>query len=94
MIYHDVSSIHNLVILLDQLGGKGNVLLLGVLLRSTLQVLPGLPLVLALQVEHTRFVGVVVADSGLLVETVQLQESVVVRTGLQVGNSFGLEVSI
>lgn len=83
-----------LVVLLDQLAGKRNVLLLSILLGGALQVLPSLPLVLALQVENTGLGGGVVAHSGLFVETVQLQERVVVRTVLEVGNSFGLALDV
>lgn len=79
-----------LLVLGKQLVHQLNVLSLGVGLGGTLQVLPGLPLVLTLQVKNTWLGGRVVANSGLLVQAVQAQQFVVRWTFGQGVNSFGL----
>ena len=79
----------HLLVLGKQLVHQLNVLSLGVGLGGTLQVLPGLPLVLTLQVKNTWLGGRVVANSGLLVQAVQAQQFVVRWTFGQGVNSFG-----
>lgn len=61
----------------NDLVGKRNVLLLGLLLGGTLEILPGVPLVLALEVKDAGLGGLIVANGSLLVESVELEQLVV-----------------
>lgn len=79
-------------VLLDQQIDQFDVLLLGIFLGSTLQQLPGVPLVAVFQIEHTWLWLVVVTNSGLLVQSVQLQQLVVVWSRWQFVNRFGLRI--
>ena len=63
--------------LLDELLGQGHVLLLGLVARGPLFRVPGVPLGLALEVEHAGPIGVDVAHRGLLVQPVDLLQLLV-----------------
>lgn len=62
----------NLVVLGLELFDKGNVLLLGLLLGKALELLPSVPLVLALEVKDAGGSGGIVANGCLLVQGVEL----------------------
>lgn len=68
-------ALHNLVVVLgNQLVHERDVLLFGLFLgQGALQLIPGIPLLSVLDVENTRSLHIHVPDSGLLVQTVQLQ---------------------
>ena len=55
---------------------------------ETFLSIPGTPLRLALHVEHTRFWGSVVSNGTLLVQSVQLEQFVVVGGSLELLDLF------
>merc|ERR1719167_624229 len=59
-------------ILGDQLLHLGYILGLGIVLTYTLLAVPGVPLSLSLQIEHSRAFCIDVPYSGLFVQTIQL----------------------
>lgn len=70
----------NLGILGHQTLDEGNVLLLGGLGGFALLLVPCLPLGLALQIQQAGFAGLIVANGGLLEESVQLKELIIAGT--------------
>lgn len=80
-----------LVVLLEEVPGKLNVLLLGLVFGLSLLFLPGIPFRFSLGVKQAGSGGVDVSDLTLLVEGVDLEELIIAH--LNVATSRGLDGS-